>query len=311
LGAVGEVDGFALIRGRRQLLAPTYQLGALVESGTFFGAGESFSTPSRMRSAPVLAPNASPINLPSMASSGAVIDEWADIDDEIASDVASGSSPTVSALKWRLIAAEIDEEVEAVPLAATVPAAGHAASAPITVEQGSAALAADYVPLGSPFGRSTVAPVGVNFTPLCASASCRNLHGDLRLGGWLAPPGVSAPFLAQLVRDHTEWWRLRYGFYEDDLVGSEDDFWLGGSRELEHFGKRLAQLCQSDAEFLEASRALFELPVVDDMDGVSVDGLRLVVCVPFLRPWWVPEDAVDLPCASMLKGGGGHRVSRL
>ena len=106
LGAVGEVDGFALIRGRRQLLAPTYQLGALVESGTCFGAGESFSTPSRMRSAPVLAPNASPINLPSMASSGAVIDEWADIDDEIASDVASGSSPTVSALKWRLIAAD-------------------------------------------------------------------------------------------------------------------------------------------------------------------------------------------------------------
>jgi hypothetical protein len=100
-----------------------------------------------MRSAPVLAPNASPINLPSMASSGAVIDEWADIDDEIASDVASGSSPTVSALKWRLIAAEIGEEAEAVPLlAATVPAAGHAASAPITVEQGSAALAADSVP---------------------------------------------------------------------------------------------------------------------------------------------------------------------
>ena len=86
--------------------------------------------------------------------------------------------------RWRLIAAEIDEEAVAVPLlAATVPTAGHAASAPITVEQGSAALAADYVPLGSPFGRSTVAPVGVNFTPLCASASCRNLHGDLQLGG--------------------------------------------------------------------------------------------------------------------------------
>ena len=48
LGAVGEVDGFALIRGRRQLLAPTYQLGALVGSGTYFGAGKSFSTPSRV-----------------------------------------------------------------------------------------------------------------------------------------------------------------------------------------------------------------------------------------------------------------------
>jgi hypothetical protein len=85
LGAVSEVDGFTLRKGRRQLLAPPCRMMELDESGTCSSAGQSFSTPSQRRSASVLAPGVSPTNLPFMASSAAVVhNEWADIDEEIA-----------------------------------------------------------------------------------------------------------------------------------------------------------------------------------------------------------------------------------